>query len=350
MLAPRRLIPLLALSALLGGTGLAAAQKGVRTVELSGPAKCANCGVRLQELGMIGSVVVGSGRLEVNANAYDKTRKLVYARGASRTEINAYSLDGKLQFTVGVHERRVPAGARDFTFTVGPGDSLWVLDPSQQRVIVIAPGTATVGRAFRVKTRVDRILPLKDGSFVGVAVRVEDAPAGQPVHLFSPDGRMLNAIGTPMKMLGVRPAVTLARKNGGVWIARPESYTLEQWGFDGKQIASVHRTVPWFTPDAVAKARKEHRTPPTIVDVSEDDSGVLWVAALKPDPTFRPKASKTPDALYVLEELNIPAQRIEFADEVSAPLYRLSGDYFVEPGVRDRVAAWRVVKVSTVKR
>ena len=33
---------------------------------------------------------------------------------------------------------------------------------------------------------------------------------------------MLNAIGAPMKMLGVRPAVTLARKNGGVWIAWPK--------------------------------------------------------------------------------------------------------------------------------
>jgi hypothetical protein len=54
--------------------------------------------------------------------------------------------------------------------------------------------------------------------------------------------------------------------------------------------------------------------------------------------------------LNVLEILNVPSQRIEFADEVGAPLYRLSGDYFVEPSVRDRVAAWRVVKVSTVKR
>ena len=79
------------------------------------------------------------------------------------------------------------------------------------------------------------------------------------------------------------------------------------------------------------------------------------MSGVKPDPTFvrrRPKAGAPTgrETLNVLEVLNVPANQIEFADEIGLPLYRLGADYFVEPNVNGRVGTWRVVKVSIVKR
>ena len=345
------LIPAAATCLLLGSRSSAESQKPPKSVELSGAPKCANCGLRLQEIAVLGNVANGPGRLEVGAYAYDPTRKLLYVRGGSRTEVNAYDVNGTLKFTVGFRDRRPPAGARDNSFAVGPGDSLWVLDPVQQRVTVYAAGTATAVRAFRVKTRIERILPVPDGGFIGVATAA-NSPDHMLVHLFSAEGKPGQPIGAA-GMTG-RPAVALSRKSGLAWIARTDSYTIDQWSIDGKQVASVHRVADWFSADAIAKARKEHRSPPTITDIYEDDGGSLWVSGQKPDPTYRRPAKGAAPAsaemLNVLEVLDVPSQRIEFADEVSLPLHRVNNEYFVEPSVHGIVGKWRVVKVAMVKR
>lgn len=334
---------------------LSVVQKPPKTTEISGPPKCANCGVRLQEIATLGSYVVGSSKLQINAYAYDRKRKLAYVRGASRTEVDAYGLDGKVQFTVGFHDRRPPAGARDDAFAVGPGDSLWVLDPNQQRMTIYVPGTATAARGFRVNARVERILPTKDGQFVGVSSKPGDAPDHALVHVFSADGKSVHALGAPATVGSIRPAVGLSRTATMVWIGRPDSYTIGLWDLDGKLVSTLRRAGSWFTPEAVAKAKREKRPPPAVTDIYEDDFGVLWVSGQRPDPTFvrRPAknvATTQAELLNVLEVLNLSEQKIEYADDIGQPLYRLGAEYFVEPNVRDRVAKWRVVKVSIVKR
>ena len=345
--------PVAAACVLLSAASLAQSQKAPKTVELTGGPKCANCGVRLQEITALGDEANGPGRLEIGAYAFDGSRKLFYVRGVSRTEVNAYELTGKLQFVVGVRDRRPPAGARDNSFAVGPGDSLWVLDPVQQRVTVHAPGTATAVRAFRVKTRIERILPVREGQFVGVS-SAADSPDRVLVHLFSADGKPTVPIGVAGAMAAVRPPVALSRNAGMIWIARPDAYVIELWGLDGKQASSVHRVADWLNAEAIANARKDHRSPPAITGVFEDDAGVLWVSGQKPDPTYRRPAKgagpPASDVLNVLEVLNVPAQRIDFADVVGLPLHRVSNDYFFEPNVHGLVRQWRVVKVSMVKR
>src|SRR4051812_15648782 len=125
-----------------------------KTIEISGPAKCANCGVRLEEITALGDLSQGPNRVDPSAYAIDKKRKLIYVRGGSRTEINAWDMAGKVQFTVGLRERRTSAAALEQSFGLGADDSLWVLDPTQQRVTIHAPGANTPVRGFRVKTRV----------------------------------------------------------------------------------------------------------------------------------------------------------------------------------------------------
>ena len=227
--------------------------------------------------------------------------------------------------------------------------------PGQQRVTIYTPGTATAARSFRVNAHIDRILPAKDGQFVGVSAKPTDAPDHALVHVFGADGKSVHALGGPAKAGSIRPAVGLSRTGTMVWISQPDSYTIELWGVDGKQVSTLRRPLSWFTAEAVAKAKRDKRSPPAIVDVYEDDFGVLWVSGQKPDPTFVRKPTKTAappasDLLNVLEVLNVSEQKIEYADEIGLPLYRLGADYFVEPNVRDRVATWRVVKVSIVKR
>src|SRR3954469_11548447 len=92
----------------------AEAQKVPKSLEFSGAPKCANCGVRLQEIATLGDDANGPGKLEIGAYAFDKKRKIAYVRGASRAEVNAYDLSGKLQFTAGIRDRRPAAGARDY--------------------------------------------------------------------------------------------------------------------------------------------------------------------------------------------------------------------------------------------
>jgi hypothetical protein len=75
---------------------------------------------------------------------------------------------------------------------------------------------------------------------------------------------------------------------------------------------------------------------------------------VKPDPTYKPSTKKgappAQDVVNVLEVLNPSAARVEFADEISAPLYRTGGDYLVQPDQKGALATWRVVKAKFVKR
>src|SRR3954471_14061585 len=197
MFSPPRVPPFAAaVCALVVGAVAAGAQKVPKSIEFVGAPKCADCGVRLQEIATLGDDAHGPGKLEIGAYAFDKKRKIAYVRGASRTEVNAYDLNGKLQFTVVVRDRRPPAGARDFAFALGPGDSLWTLDPNQQRVTVYAPGTPTSARSFRVKNKIERILPLKNGEFIGATSSGDDTPDHVLVHRFSADGKPLQPLGT----------------------------------------------------------------------------------------------------------------------------------------------------------
>jgi hypothetical protein len=357
MFPPPRVTPfVVATCALAVAAPHAGAQKVPKSIEFVGAPVCANCGVRLQEIATLGDDANGPGRLEVGAYAFDKKRKLAYVRGTSRAEVNAYDLNGKLQFTVGARDRRPAAGARDFAFALGADDSLWTLDPTQQRVTIYAPGSATPVRSFRVKNKIERILPLKNSEFIGTTSSGDATPDHVLVHRFSVDGKPVVALGAKAAVAGVRPAVALSRDKGMVWIARPDAYAVELWGVDGKQYSTVTRPSSWFTKDAIAKAKKEHRSLPAITDVYEDDSGFLWVVGQKPDPFYKKASGKastssaTSDELNVLEVLNVPSGKIEFADEVGSPLYRLGGDYFVQPDIKGRIGTWRVVKVSMVKR
>src|SRR4051812_15758725 len=224
MFSPTRITTFAAsVCALVVSAVTAGAQKAQKSIEFAGAAKCANCGVRLQEIATLGDDANGPGKLEIGAYAFDKKRKIAYVRGASRAEVNAYDLSGKLQFTAGIRDRRPAAGARDYSFAVGAGDSLWTLDPAQQHVTVYAPGTATSVRSFRVKNRIERIWPLKDGQFLGATSSAGDSPDRVLVHLFSADGKPIQALGNPGTAAGVRPAVALGRDKGMVWIARPET-------------------------------------------------------------------------------------------------------------------------------
>jgi hypothetical protein len=324
-----------------------------KTIELSGSPKCADCGVRLEQVALLGDMSQGPNRLDAGAYAIDKTRKLIYLRGSSRTEIAAWGMDGKVAFTVGIRERRPQAGALEQSFGLGAGDSLWVLDPVVQRVTVYAPGTGTSVRGFRPKFRVERIIPLKDGRFVGIASHGDKTDPAL-VHILSTDGQTnvdIPATAAP----GSRPVVALAKNGSLLWVAHPDGYVIDGWSLDGKKTTTVRRIADWFSAESVAKAQKAHRTAPHIVNLAESEDGLLWLDVAKPDPTYKPATKKGaapsgPDVVHVLEVLNLSAAKIEFADEVSVPLYRTAGDFLVQPDLHGNLARWRVVKAKFVKR
>src|SRR5258708_24120557 len=87
--------------ALVLATPGAMVHRAPKIVEITGVPKCANCGVRLQEIANLASYVGGSSKLEINAYAYDRKRKLAYVRRASRPESHPHRLDGKVQVPVG---------------------------------------------------------------------------------------------------------------------------------------------------------------------------------------------------------------------------------------------------------
>jgi len=334
--------------------GALAAAQSAKTIEIAGTPKCANCGVRLEEITALGDLSQGPNKLDPGAYAVDKKRNLVYTRGSSRTEINAWDMTGKVQFTVGLRERRPPKNPMEQSFALGPGDSLWVLEPMTQHVTIYAPGTGTSVRAFAAKTKIERIIPLRDGRFVGITSRADPKDKDKAlVHVFSGDGTESTPI-LAQASPGSRPVVALSKNGSTIWIARPDGFVIDGWSLDGKQTTTLKRASDWFTADAMAKAKKANRTPPRVVDLYEGEDGLVWVAAVKPDPTYKPATKKgappAPDVVNVLEVLNPSAARVEFADEISAPLYRTGGEYLVQPDLKGALATWRVVKAKFVKR
>src|ERR1041385_428739 len=204
-----------------------------KTIELSGSPKCADCGVRLEQVAVLGDMSQGPNRLDADAYAVDQQHKLIYVRGSSRTEIAAWGMDGKVAFTVGLRERRTPAGALEQSFGLGAADSLWVLDPAAQRVTIYAPGTNTPVRSFRPKFRVERIIPLKDGRFVGITSRGDKTDPAL-VHVLSTDGST-NVDIPAMALPGGRPVVALSKSGTMLWVAHPDGYVIDGWALDGKK-------------------------------------------------------------------------------------------------------------------
>jgi hypothetical protein len=225
--------------------------------------------VRLQEVTALGDLSQGPNKLDPGAYAVDKKRNLVYIRGSSRTEINAWDLTGKVQFTVGLRERRPPKTPIEQSFALGAGDSLWVLDPVTQHVTIYAPGTATPVRALAAKTRIERIIPLKDGRFVGITSRADPKDKDKAlVHVFSDDGKESVAIAAQASPAS-RPVVALSKNGSTIWVASPNDYEIDGWSLDGKKTTTLKRASDWFTSDALAKAKKANRTPPRVVDIYE---------------------------------------------------------------------------------
>ena len=333
----------------------ALAAQSAKTIEIGGAPKCANCGVRLEEITALGDLSQGPNRLDPGAYAVDKKRKLVYVRGSSRTEINAWDMTGKVQFTVGLRERRPPKNPTEQSFAIGAGDSLWVLDPMSQHVTIYAPGTGTPVRALAAKTKIERIIPLKDGRFVGIASRIDPKDKDKSlVHIFSSDGTESVPIAAQAAAPDSRPVVALSKNGSTIWVARPDGFVIDGYSLDGKQTTTLKRASDWFTAEALAKAKKDKRTPPRVIDLYEGEDGLVWVAAVKPDPTFKPSTKKgataSTDVVNVLEVLNPSAARVEFADEISTPLYRTGGEFLVQPDQKGPLATWRVVKARFVKR
>jgi hypothetical protein len=112
--------------------------------------------------------------------------------------------------------------------------------------------------------------------------------AGHPLHIVSPDGRILRSFGGHTAAAAVK--ANYQRNVGvsgdsGVWVNRSDGYRIERWDTAGKLLAVYERRVDWFpAPDSSAwnSGIYPENGEPRVGKIHEDEQGRLWVKVAIP--------------------------------------------------------------------
>jgi hypothetical protein len=116
-----------------------------------------------------------------------------------------------------------------------------------------------------------------DGRYALNASMYSGEQVGQPVHIVSPDGRVLRSFGGG-RGLGSEYAlirVVSVARDSTLWVTHPSTYRIERWDSTGHLLAVYERRADWFRAyDAGIPPRAGS---PRVVSAREDAAGLLWV-------------------------------------------------------------------------
>lgn len=156
---------------------------------------------------------------------------------------------------------------------------------------------------------------------------------GEHVHSFASAPEAL----LPRRLdASVRPLAEA--RDGGLWVARRTEYRIEKWSPQGRLELVVQRAAPWFRPWLDRPQAEGYATQllPRLVSVSEDDSGLLWVAIRVADSRWAP-APRTREPVpgltrqedvvdFIVEVLDVTAGRVLMRHRFDEVAPRLDGD------------------------
>lgn len=245
-----------------------------------------NCQVGLELATQIDDIDRGPGQFTPWVAA--DSRRIYFVEAFDEASIRVFDAStGEFVRVVG-HEGEGPGEFRRISGIRAVADSLYVLDRGNVRLSVLGPDLEVV-RDFRVPVRPIDFQPLTLLNGVGLAVNgwAHTAElAGEPIHLFGPDGTRLRSFGAdqrnpyrnPNSLNGFRHG---AARGGEFWTVRLNSYLLEQWDpRTGRRLGTVAIEDGWPR-EAYRDGQAIQAIPPLIFGLHLDDEGRAWVVGRK---------------------------------------------------------------------
>ena len=235
------------------------------------------------------------------------------------TEIKFFSSDGEWIRTLG----RKGSGPGEYQLAyfvrVLPGDSLGVYDFLQNRFTVYSP-ELEVCRTITTEIRAKRFELLGDGRIVFASNHFTRKSIGLPLHLINASGKLERSFGADPPIRDVSARNSHFRSisptvRSTVWAAPLHRYVLEEWTLEGDRVRYFERNVPWLDPrDRYGSASDpEHPPRPEIIDIHEDERGLLWVAVTLPDAEWKEAFEEGTDPY------GRPAMRVEDHNKYEDP-------------------------------
>ncbi|HSA55014.1 MAG TPA: hypothetical protein VLE53_04885 [Gemmatimonadaceae bacterium] len=171
----------------------------------------------------------------------------------------------------------------------GPGDSLWVFEPSRRRLTVLTP-SLELARTSPLPVPTAAAIGYNDGSMILQGSIPTRERIGLPLHKVSVDGQLRRSFGAVIPVVRPDNRFLESRRltssdEGQLWSARVSEYVLELWDTSGVHIQTLEVDTPWFKP---WKPRSDgSRAGPMIIDIQQDPHGLVWVLISVADPNAR---------------------------------------------------------------
>ena len=167
-----------------------------------------------------------------------------------------------------------------FPLKFGPGDSLWVFQPSARRAAVFDSSLKYV-RTLPLPTVATAVSIFDNGNLALQGSIPSRERIGLPIHLVSSAGALGSSFGTAKAEVRPDDQFVSSRRlaqasNGRIWSARLTEYTLERWDTAGTLDLRLAVDATWFKawrPDPA----NPRAVGPMIIDVQQDSNGLLWV-------------------------------------------------------------------------
>lgn len=210
-------------------------------------------------------------------------------------QIAVFDADGHFQREIG----RAGEGPGEYTrvvdLRVGPGDTIYVVEPSQ--ISVLNSQLEFVRRLVPQRFPVDRASPSGAGELVILATAMGSREAPERLHVLDASGAVTRSFATAPRPYvrdvddNERPgALAASPMTGGIWYAKQNEYAVELF-VDAARSLRLEREVRWFAPWGGYVPREGIAVPPRpmVSELGEDEQGHLIVILRRPDPSFEEK-------------------------------------------------------------
>lgn len=291
-------------------TAVPAGASGQDTTFIADAPACSSCSLELEHLASISSsdeVHVYSTGLFVETPSH-----YVLSHTYEQETLHLFDKDGDFVRSVG----RAGDGPGEYRRIWGldvASDSLFVFDGGLRRLTVLDGDYEVVASEDFPPIMLFRngFWRFADGDIVlNGMVQTRDR-IGFPLHLARVGAGLQRSFGTDTPSFdgSQRPHLRKVTRagQGGIWSVQGFSYTIERWDQNGDRTAVLHRRAPWFERERYDPEDRpeEHGWEAVdayarVMDVVEDDAGMLRVLLQVPDPDADPAMAEQVGGIFPL--------------------------------------------------
>jgi hypothetical protein len=261
------------------------------TVTVNGPASCSTCVLTLKAEAALGARE-GPGSFSGGPRAVVRdSRGMTYVLDfRERASVFVFDERGGFVKRLGREGQGPGELSRVAAMTVGPGDSLHVLDVGNQRRNVFSPAGDWV-RSDNWSMRPDQAQDLGNGLIALNGMDPVDPRSPAVVQIYGLDGSRKAAVGfdprydqSDVRML-MQPAFrdrVLGASTTGLWVGRRNRFGIEEWTVSGELLRTAERKAGFF-PEGLDwwEAVTPERAPmPRLEGMRSRGDGLVWVIAL----------------------------------------------------------------------